>query len=69
MLELNIKCETVEEAQMYLNGPKYYNLLDDLRNALRNAYKHGEGSSTALKVLENFYPDITNACDHHTGPY
>ncbi len=69
MLELKIQCETAEDARIYLNAHQYHNLLDDLRNALRNAYKHGEGSSTALKVLENFYNDITAACDNHTGAY
>jgi nitrate/nitrite-specific signal transduction histidine kinase len=69
MLELKIQCETAEDARIYLNAHQYHNLLDDLRNALRNAYKHGEGSSTALKVLENFYNDITKAVDHSQGPY
>ena len=69
MLELKITCENADEARIYLNAPQYHNLLEDLRVALRNAYKHGEGSSTALKVLENFYPDITAASDHNQGPY
>ena len=68
MLELNIKCDTIDEARVYLNAPQYLNLLDDLRNALRNAYKHGDDKD-ALKVLENFYTDITAACDHNQGPY
>ena len=68
MLELNIKCDTIDEARVYLNAPQYLNLLDDLRNALRNAYKHGDDKD-ALKVLANFYPEITAACDHNQGPY
>lgn len=68
MLELNIKCESLEEARIYLNGPQYHNLLDDLRTALRNAYKHGDDKD-ALKVLQNFYTEIVTACDNHTGPY
>lgn len=68
MLELKISCETAEEARIYLNAVQYHNLLDDLRNALRNAYKHGDDKD-ALKVLENFYTEITSACDNHQGAY
>ena len=68
MLELNIKCESVDEARIYLNALQYHNLLDDLRNALRNAQKHGSNKDV-LQVVETFFPDITNACDNHQGPY
>ena len=68
MLELKINCEDADEARIYLNAHQYHNLLDDLRNALRNAYKHGDDKD-ALKVLGSFFGDITNACDHHQGPY
>ena len=68
MLELKIQCETAEDARIYLNAHQYHNLLDDLRNALRNAYKHGDDKD-ALVVLQNFYNDITIACDNHTGAY
>ena len=68
MLELKIQCDTAEDARIYLNAPQYHNLLDDLRNALRNAYKHGDDKD-ALVVLQNFYTDITAACDSHQGPY
>ncbi len=68
MLELKIQCETADEARMYLNAPQYYNLLDDFRNQLRNAYKHGDDKD-ALKVLGDFYTEITAACDNHAGPY
>ena len=68
MLELNIKCESVDEARIYLNALQYHNLLDDLRNALRSAQKHGSNKDV-LQVVETFFPDITNACEHHQGPY
>jgi len=68
MLELKISCENAEEARIYLNAVQYHNLLDDLRNALRNAYKHGDDKD-ALVVLSNFYTDITSACDNHQGAY
>jgi len=68
MLELKISCETADEARIYLNAPQYHNLLEDLRVALRNAYKHGSDADV-LKVVENFFGDITIACDHNQGPY
>ena len=68
MLELKISCESADEARMYLNAQQYYNLLEDFRNAIRNAYKHGDDAA-ALKVLGDFYTEITAACDNHQGPY
>lgn len=68
MLELKIQCQDADEARMYLNAQQYLNLLDDLRNALRNAYKHGDDKD-ALKVLADYYTEITAACDNHQGPY
>lgn len=68
MLELNIKCESIEDARVYLNGPQYLNLLQDLRMAFRNAQKHGSDADV-VKAVQNFFPDITAACDHSEGPY
>lgn len=68
MLELKISCETADEARIYLNAPQYHNLLEDLRVAFRNALKHGSDADV-LKVVENFFGDITIACDHNQGPY
>jgi nitrate/nitrite-specific signal transduction histidine kinase len=68
MLELKIQCDSAEDARIYLNAHQYHNLLDDLRNALRNAYKHGDDASV-LKVVQDFYTDITKAVDHSQGPY
>jgi nitrate/nitrite-specific signal transduction histidine kinase len=68
MLELKLTCDTAEDARIYLNAHQYHNLLDDLRNALRNARKHGTDEDV-VRVVLNFLPDITTACDHHTGPY
>ena len=68
MLELKIQCENADEARIYLNAPQNHNLLEDLRVALRNAQKHGTDSDV-LRVVENFFPDITIACDHNQGPY
>jgi nitrate/nitrite-specific signal transduction histidine kinase len=68
MLELNLKCETIDDARVYLNAHQYLNLLQDLRVALRNAQKHGTDGDV-LRVVQNFFPDITAACDHSEGPY
>jgi hypothetical protein len=68
MLELNIKCESLEEARIYLNATNYVSLLQDLHTNLRNAYKHGDDASV-LKTIENFYPDIIRAVDHSEGAY
>jgi hypothetical protein len=68
MLELKITCESLEDARIYLNAHQYHNLLDDLRNQLRNARKHGSDADV-VRVVQSFFPDITIACDHHTGPY
>lgn len=68
MLELKIQCQDADEARIYLNAPQYHNLLDDLRNALRNAQKYGTDADV-IKVVQNFYTEITAACDNHQGPY
>ena len=68
MLELRIHCEDVDQARIYLNAQQYHNLLDDLRNSLRSAQKHGTDADV-IKVVQSFFPDITAACDHHTGAY
>jgi hypothetical protein len=68
MLELNIKCESIEEAQMYLNGPQYHNLISDLYQSLRASQKHGTDAEI-LQTVKNFYPDLCKAFDHHTGAY
>lgn len=68
MLELKISCESASEARMYLNAPEYHNLLTDLRVAFRNAQKHGTDADV-VRAVQNFFPDITIACDHNEGPY
>ena len=68
MLELNIKCNSLEEARVYLNATNYISLLQDLHTNLHQAYKHGTDADV-LKVVENFYPDIIRACDHSEGAY
>jgi predicted glycosyltransferase len=68
MLELNIKCESLEEARVYLNAPQYLNLLSDLREAFRSAQKHGTDADV-VKAVQNFFPDITIACDNSEGAY
>lgn len=68
MLELKIQCETRDEAHMYINAPEYHNLISDFRHALRNAQKHGTDADV-IRVVQNFFPDLCTASDHHQGPY
>ena len=68
MLELNIKCEDLEQARVYLNATNYVSLLQDMRTALHNAYKHGTDADV-LRIVKNFYPDILIAIDHSQGAY
>lgn len=68
MLELNIKCDTIDEARVYLNAPQYLNLIDDFYNALRSARKHGSDVDV-LKQVELFMPDLQAAIDNNQGPY
>jgi len=68
VIEINIKCESIDEARVYLNGPQYLNLLEDFCGAIRGARKHGTDQDILQKV-ELFYPDMCRAVDHNTGPY
>jgi hypothetical protein len=68
MLELKLTAGTVEELQMYLNGPQYHNLISDLYQSLRLAQKHGNDSDV-LQAVKTFYPDLCKAFDHNLGPY
>jgi len=68
MLELNIKCESLEEARVYLNAHQYHNLISDLYSALRNARKHGKPSDV-LQVFDNFLPELCKAIDSIEGAY
>lgn len=68
MLELNIKCESREEAEVYINAPAYHNLISDLYAALRSARKHGSDKDV-LDKIESFMPDLAKAVDHSFGAY
>lgn len=68
MLELNIKCESLEEARIYLNAPQYLNLIQDFFGALRSARKHGTDKDVLAQV-DVFYPELCNAIDNSTGAY
>lgn len=68
MLELNIKCDSTEEAHVYLNAHQYLNLLTDFAEALRSAQKHG-GNADVLHQVNVFYPEMLRAIEHHTGAY
>lgn len=68
MLELNIKCDTLDEARVYLNAPQYLNLIDDLYNALRSARKHGTDADV-LKQVDSYMNELREAIDNSTGAY
>lgn len=68
MLKLKIKCESIDEARVYLNGPQYLALIDDFYNALRSAQKHGTDADV-LKAVDKFFPDLRAAIDNSTGAY
>lgn len=68
MIELKIKCESVEEARVYLNGPQYHNLISDLCMSIRNAQKHGT-ENDLIRIVASFYPDLASAVNNSEGPY
>jgi hypothetical protein len=67
MFDITIKCESAEEARIYLNAPQYLNLLSDLYESARQSKKHGDGDLD--KVLENFLSEICTAVDNSGGAY
>jgi len=68
MLELNLKCESLDEARVYLNAPQYLNLIDDLYNALRTSRKHGTDADV-LAVVDNYMSELCDAIDNSNGAY
>ena len=68
MLELKIKCESLDEARVYLNAPQYLALIDDFFNALRSARKHGTDADV-LKAVDGYLPELCNAIYNSTGAY
>ena len=68
MLELNLKCESLEEAHVYLNAHQYLNLISDFYVAIRNAKKHGSDADV-LKAVDMFEHDFISAIDHSDGAY
>lgn len=68
MLELNIKCESPEEARVYLNAPQYHNLISDMYAGLRNARKYGTEADVVMFV-DNYLDDLYKAIENSQGPY
>lgn len=68
MLELNIKCDSHDEARVYLNAHQYHNLLSDFYSALCAAKKHGTDKDVLVQV-EHFMPDLCKAIDNSQGAY
>ena len=68
MIELKIKCESVEEARVYLNAQQYHNLISDLCMSICNAQKHGTDADL-ISVANRFYPDLWSAVNNSEGAY
>ena len=68
MLELNIKCESLEEARVYLNAHQYLNLISDFYAAIRSAKKHGTDQDI-LKAVDMYAADFISAIDNSEGAY
>lgn len=68
MLELKLRCESHDEARVYLNAPQYHNLISDFYNALRVARKHGSDADV-LRQVESYMPELCSAIDNSTGAY
>lgn len=68
MIKLNLQCESVEEARVYLNAPQYHNLISDMYAAIYSAKKHGTDSDI-LCAVETFYNDLHTAVNNSEGPY
>ena len=68
MIELVIKCESLEEASTYLSAQQYLNLLQDFYSALRNSRKHGSDADV-LKTVDMFMPDLIAAISHNEVAY
>jgi hypothetical protein len=48
-MKFTIECEEKEEFEVYYNGPKYYGVLDELKNWIRSELKY----NPKLKPLES----------------
>ena len=68
MIEITLKCETLEEARTYLNAPNYLNLIQDFYEAVRAARKHGTDEDVLFQI-KNYFAEFATACEHSNGAY
>jgi len=68
MLELKIKCESPEEARVYLNALQYHSLISDMYIGLRNARKQGTDADVVMFV-DNYMDDLYKAIENSEGAY
>ena len=68
MINLTIKCDSNEEARVYLNAHQYLNLISDFYAAIRSAKKHGSDQDV-LKTVDMFEHDFISAIDNSEGAY
>ena len=60
MIELLLKCETVNEAQIYLEATKLRGAADDFAYWLRNKIKHGDHTEEEHALLEEVHKEFYN---------
>jgi hypothetical protein len=62
MIEILLKCETADEAQMYLEAPKVRGAADDFAYWLRSKIKHADLSpevqAFAEEAQKEFYENL-----------
>ena len=68
MIKITFECETVEEANVYVNAIQTRNLLTDFVLSMHNSRKHGTDTDV-LRNLVAFQDDLEKAADHASGPY
>lgn len=68
MLKIELNCETLEEARIYINAHNYLNLIFDTYNSIKQARKHGDASDME-RVLDTFLPEMAKAIEHDQGAY
>ena len=52
MIEIKLKCESPEEAAMYMEAPRLRGAADDFAYWLRNKIKHGDHTEEEHALLE-----------------
>jgi hypothetical protein len=65
-IQITIKCEDKNEANIYLNAQQYLNLLSDIQSQIRDCLKYEQNMNDTLNSI---YKDVCQCTEHHLGPY